>query len=253
MALTSFKQLVDPRRHFDHKAAGVLYVATFAFQTYLILTSLEYYESGFLPHLLAPFIGIFVCLTALRNFKFLSRSKENPGMFAHKRTFSRSFVIENLWFQFVGVTVMLLLHPPCRRFLTPWGCFAVFSALYYSRELFPKTSYVSWEKGNKEINKMKGKDSWSVWFINLQVKLVRLNFVFKKYYGIYLVLCATMEVRTLPSSPLLLSICLYVCLCALRDSCPQPVSPSPANSVSSLFTIIAFYGAQHLMLVQLQS
>lgn len=154
---------------------------------------MEYLDAGFFPAWVAPLVGVFVNLSAIRNFQHLSKSDENPGMFVKGRTFSRNFVVENFWFQIFGGTVLLMQHPPTRAVIGAWGGFVWIISVYYLRELFPKTSYVSWDSGNKEVNKKRLDSKLSVLFISIQVKLVRWNFVFKKYYCMYLAMLPCME------------------------------------------------------------
>ena len=185
-----FFQLLDPRRHFDHKATGLSYVISFSVAVYLIIYNIDYYESTILFHLLPPLIGILVSASAIRNFKFLSKDSENPGMFAKYRTFSFSFLKENLYFQFLLGLSFFVSHPLSYTLIpTPIASFLIF-VTFVLREFVPKTSYVSWEVGNKKVNERF--QGWTT-FINAQVKIVRWNYVFKKTLLLYLVVIIQAE------------------------------------------------------------
>jgi len=176
-------ELVDLKRHTDHKIVGATYVAVFFTALYYIITDIDYYESNLLLHALTGLIGCAVTLTALRNFKFLSKKAENPGMFAKNRTFSYAFLQENLWFQSLLGATIFCGHPKSILYVpAPVQLAVVFFILAY-REFVPKTSYGSWEVGNNKVNSRS--NGW-VTFINAQVKIVRWNYVAKKTYLFYL-------------------------------------------------------------------
>mmetsp|Transcript_1116 Transcript_1116/g.2909 ORF Transcript_1116/g.2909 Transcript_1116/m.2909 type:complete len:321 (+) Transcript_1116:2-964(+) len=60
-------------------------------------------------------------------------------------------------------------------------CFAMF--WFIARSTFPKTSYVDWEAGNEATNEKK-LTRWQIAWINFQVKVVRLNYVFKSQVAV---------------------------------------------------------------------
>jgi hypothetical protein len=176
-------ELTDLTRHTDHKIAGIFYVVVFATSLYLILTDMAYYESIWLLHVLTTFAGCIVSLSALRNFKFLSKKQENPGMFAKNRTFSYAFLQENLFFQVALGVTYLNAHPRTQLYISPLALYILVGLVYYIREFVPKTSYTSWEVGNSKVNSRF--NGW-VSFINLQVKIVRWNYLLKKELLLYM-------------------------------------------------------------------
>merc|ERR1712137_724501 len=176
-------KLLDPRRHTDHKVTGLGYIISFALATYLITFHIDYYESTLLYHCLPAIIGCLVCMCALRNFKFLPKKAENPGMFAKNRTFSYAFLVENLWFQILVAMSIFSVHPLAASVIPHPMQIAIVYFMFVYREFVPKTSYGSWEVGNNKVNSRS--DGW-VTFINIQVKLVRWNYVLKKGLLFYL-------------------------------------------------------------------
>merc|ERR1712130_822564 len=67
---------------------------------------------------------------------------------------------------------------------------AIVYFMFIYREFVPKTSYGSWEVGNNKVNSRS--DGW-VKFINIQVKLVRWNYVLKKGLLFYLFVVSQAE------------------------------------------------------------
>jgi len=179
----SFAELIDLRRHVDHKIMGMSYVIAFTTALYFILTDINYYETNFVLHCITPFVGAFVSMSALRNFTFLSKKAENPGMFAKNRTFSYAFLKENLYFQILLGTTIICGHPMSPMYFPHVLQTIVILGILTFRENVPKTSYTSWEVGNEKVNSRS--NGW-VTFINAQVKLVRWNYVAKKTYLFYL-------------------------------------------------------------------
>merc|ERR1712137_477109 len=176
-------KLLDPRRHTDHKVTGLGYIISFALATYLITFHIDYYESTLLYHCLPAIIGCLVCMSALRNFKFLPKKAENPGMFAKNRTFSYAFLVENLWFQILVAMSIFSVHPLAASVIPHPMQIAIVYFMFVYREFVPKTSYGSWEVGNNKVN---SRSDGRVTFINIQVKLVRWNYVLKKGLLFYL-------------------------------------------------------------------
>jgi len=176
-------KLLDPRRHTDHKVTGLSYIITFTVAALLITFNPDYYESTLVFHSLPAIIGCLVCMSALRNFKQLPKKAENPGMFAKNRTFSYAFLVENLWFQILIALSIFSVHPLADTVLPHSMQIAIVYFMFIYREFVPKTSYASWEVGNNKVNSRS--DGW-VRFINIQVKLVRWNFVLKKGLLFYL-------------------------------------------------------------------
>jgi hypothetical protein len=186
----TFPELIDLKRHSDHKVVGLTYILVFATTLWYILTDIQYYETNFFLHILTPLVGSFVSMSALRNFQFLSKKAENPGMFAKNRTFSYAFLKENLWFQIQLGATMMFAHPLSGQYIPNWfQIFFIFFMFYY-REFVPKTSYTSWEVGNEKVNARS--NGW-VTFINFQVKIVRWNYVIKKTLLFYLFALAQAE------------------------------------------------------------
>lgn len=186
----SLSELLNPLRHTDHKVTGLSYIIAFAITVYYILTDISFYESNLWIHMSTAVIGIIVNLSALRNFRFLAKSAENPGMFAQNRTFSYAFLQENLWFQFLLGLSFVSAHPLTIQYFPPDLQIATIVFIFIVREFVPKTSYVSWEQGNKKVNsRLNGR----VDFINLQVKIVRWNYVLKKTLLFYLFVAVQAE------------------------------------------------------------
>jgi len=186
----TLNELTDMKRHTDHKITGIFYVLVFFLSLYLIIADLAFYETLYLLPVLTALAGCGVSITALRNFKFLSKKAENPGMFAKNRTFSYAFLKENLWFQVTLAVTFLGAHPRSPEFINPALHVFILYFVFYYREFVPKTSYGSWEVGNNKIN---SKSNGWVTFINLQVKIVRWNYVAKKTLLFYLFLLSTLE------------------------------------------------------------
>jgi hypothetical protein len=186
----TLNELTDLKRHTDHKITGIFYIMTFFTSLYLIVTDVAFYETRYLIHVLTALAGCGVSITALRNFKFLSKKAENPGMFAKNRTFSYAFLKENLWFQCILAITFLGAHPKSSEFIPPWLHVLIIFLTFYYREFVPKTSYGSWEVGNKKVN---AKSNGWVTFINLQVKIVRWNYVAKKVLLFYMFLLPMFE------------------------------------------------------------
>lgn len=181
--------LLNPFTRSDHKILGFSYLALVFTQLYLVTTrdTLQYLDEHPWFHIAPSLCAMGVCISALRNFRFLPRKRENPGMFANNRTFSYAFLVENLWFQVLILLYSisqcsyyrLYLEPPVQTFLMLY--------LFATRELVPKTSYVSWKQGNEKVNhQLSGMDRFWVSVINMNVKLVRWNYVLKKTLGFYL-------------------------------------------------------------------
>jgi len=183
-------KLLDLRRHTDHKVLGVSYVVAFTLTVFYMLTDINAYESSILLHVTSPIIGVLVSMSALRNFRFLPKQAENPGMFAKNRTFSYAFLKENLWFQFLIGFTLFSGHPLASQYISHDLMLLIIFGIFAYREFVPKTSYSSWEVGNNKVNTRF--NGW-VTFINLQVKLVRWNYVAKKTYLFYLVLLVQAE------------------------------------------------------------
>merc|ERR1712173_101214 len=104
-------------------------------------------------------------------------------MGAKNRTFSYAFLVENLWFQILIAMSIFSVHPLADTVLPHSMQIAIVYFMFIYREFVPKTSYASWEVGNNKVNSRS--DGW-VRFINIQVKLVRWNFVLKKGLLFYL-------------------------------------------------------------------
>jgi len=183
-------KLLDPRRHTDHKVTGLGYIISFTLAAYLITQHPDYYESTLFFHSLPAIIGCLVCMSALRNFKFLPKKAENPGMFAKNRTFSYAFLVENLWFQILVAISIFSVHPLADTVIPHPMQIAIVYFMFIYREFVPKTSYGSWEVGNNKVNSRS--DGW-VKFINIQVKLVRWNYVLKKGLLFYLFVVSQAE------------------------------------------------------------
>lgn len=184
--------LLSPSRYLDHKLFGLLYIATEIATLYGIFCARERFETYAPWYFAMTLAGCCVTSTAIRNFRHLSKTSANPGMFAKGRTFSYPFVVENLWFQVALLLYMAMGHPiwQGRTFsycFTDFLLYSIPECLLHAfvgfwggirQECFPKTSYKTWEQGNEEINAGKLTAS-ELWWINIQVKVVRWNYVIK--------------------------------------------------------------------------
>jgi len=190
----NFRTLVNPLRHSDHKVLGVTYLVLEALDFYGFMFCERRYSADFLWFMAMKVCGCLVTASALRNFGHLAKSDVNKGMFAESRTFSYGFLVENFWFQVVialqhGAFLPCFEgsaaeHPTSSRGAAAKLAYFSFAMFWFmSRATFPKTSYADWEAGNEAANGCK-LSAWRVAWINLQVKVVRLNYVFKSQVAV---------------------------------------------------------------------
>lgn len=179
----SVQELLNLKRHTDHKILGVSYVLVFTITLYYLLTEPNYDDINFWLHCSTSIVGCLVNASALRNFRFLSKSAENPGMFAQNRTFSYAFIQENMWFQVLIGLSFAFGHPKSGEYVQKDLQILLVFLVFVLREFVPKTSYTSWQVGNEKVNSRVNR--W-VDFINIQVRIVRWNYVFKKTILLYL-------------------------------------------------------------------
>lgn len=104
------------------------------------------------------------------------------------------FLIENFWFQ-VAITLQHMALMPCffgsaathptesPAALARLAFFCVSMFWFIARGTFPKTSYVDWEAGNAASNQKRLAQRQISW-INLQIKVVRFNYVFKSQVAV---------------------------------------------------------------------
>lgn len=194
-----FATIVNLTRFTDHKLCGIYYILAEIYTLYSILFRADAFYDNYFEFLMPYVLGVCTCCAALRNFGHLSKTDDNAGMFVDNRTFSYPFLVENLWFQVItllnqgaymgmfynfndaGLYATSVLGAKDWNDLFYWLRLAAMVGIFWwfqVRTLFPKTSYATWEDGNKEKGHKKYSAGGISW-INFQVKVVRFNFVMK--------------------------------------------------------------------------
>lgn len=177
----TWRGLLDIRHRWSHKVPGFLYIVLALYHLYVLIFDFHrFLENGALFSMTFPLLGCVMAISAAANFE-LPRNGNNSGMFKDRRTMSRAFVLENLFFQLLLGHALMPYVPALDKYFSPNVEFLLFFMVMFSRELFPKTSYSDWAIRDDDSAFSPAQRT----FVNAQVKIVRWNFVWKGLLGYY--------------------------------------------------------------------